>query len=61
MSAKKDRCVAVASELLKQLAALEVELLDEAAPDMDQQEAARVQLVADILRREFGSQSASTR
>lgn len=54
MPAKNDRFNAVATELLKELAALDVALLDEGGVDIDQQEAARVKLVADLLRNEFG-------
>jgi hypothetical protein len=54
MPQKPDRFVALSTELLRQLAAFDVALLDEPAQDIAAQESARIKLVADLLRLEFG-------
>jgi len=52
MPLKSDRYVLLATEILKQLAEFDVGLLDEPPQDIAKQEAARVKLVADLLRQE---------
>jgi hypothetical protein len=49
MPQKNDRYTALAEDLIKELAAFDASLLDDMR-ELDQQEAARVKLVADFMR-----------